>query len=213
MKTHSRLLFLAVFLLFESAANAQSEIQTVFGKGKSIGGYGALSNKFTTIGNSYANMTEVYGGVFINKSFMIGFGAGATTNYLAVPSEFSIDPNRRMSYEYGQVGLVTEYVRRSDKAIHVAFQLFTGTGFTMQYERPDWHRHDWNYDNYPNYDGDYNVFFVAEPGVQLEVNVFKWMRFSPGISYRASFGSSALGLSDSDLSKLSYNATFKFGKF
>jgi hypothetical protein len=105
---------------------------------------------------------------------------------------------------------MSEYVVASNKAVHVAFNLFTGGGFTFQYERDDWHDdHELDWDG--NRDEDW--FFVAEPGVQLEINVFKWMRFSPGISYRAVFNSNARGLSDNKLSDISYNATLKFGKF
>jgi hypothetical protein len=103
---------------------------------------------------------------------------------------------------------MNEYVVASNKAVHVAFNLFTGAGVTFQYEREDWHEdQDWDGDH------DEDWFFVVEPGVQLEVNLFKWMRFSPGISYRAVVDSDARGLSDSKLSNISYNATLKFGKF
>ena len=158
-------------------------------------------------------MVELYGGVFINKKFMIGLSGGGTTNFIPVPLQYSMDPLRRMSYQYGQAGLVTEYVMSSNKTLHVAFSLFAGSGFTMQYDRPEWTQESHDYESYDYYGGREDCFFVAEPGVQLEINVFKWMRFSPGVSYRASFGSSAVGLTDSDLSKVSYNATFKFGKF
>jgi hypothetical protein len=115
-----------------------------------------------------------------------------------------------MSYEYGQVGLVTEYVLGSNKTFHVAFNLFSGAGFTVQYERYGWNNDDFDFDQQ---DIDENWFFVAEPGVQLEINLLKWMRFSPGISYRAAFGSDAAGLSDNALSDITYSATLKFGKF
>jgi hypothetical protein len=213
MKTNFKLLVLAVTLLMGNAVNAQNEIKTVFGPSKSVGGYGAISNKFTYLGDSYANLIEAYGGVFINKRFMIGFGGAATTNFIPVPLQYSLNPMRNMSYQYSQAGLVTEYVMGSDKAFHLAFSLFAGSGFTMQYERPTWNHDTYDYDSYEYYGGGEDFFFVAEPGVQLEINVFKWMRFSPGVSYRAAFGSSAVGLTDTDLSKMSYNATFKFGKF
>lgn len=213
MKTHFKLLVLATAMFIGNTVSAQDEMKTIFGKSKSVGGYGAISNKFTYLGGSYANMVEAYGGVFINKRFMIGFGGAATSNFIPVPLEYSMDPMRNMSYQYGQAGLITEYVMGSDKAFHLAFSLFAGSGFTMQYERPEWNQYDYNYDNYEYFGGREDFFFVAEPGVQLEINVFKWMRFSPGVSYRASFGSNAVGLTDTDLSKVSYNATFKFGGF
>ncbi|HZB13064.1 MAG TPA: hypothetical protein VE467_08555 [Chryseolinea sp.] len=213
-----------VFAIFLSATTfaqendtkgRDSDIQTVFKGGtQSIRGYGAITNKFTYLGGEFANLVGAYGGVYINHQFMIGVGAAAMTNNLAVPLRYSVDPLRDMSYEYGQVGLMMEYVVGSNKAVHVAFSLFSGAGFTLQHERYDWHDHD--HDDDFDFDEDVkdeNWFFVAEPGVQVEVNVFKWMRFCPGISYRAAFESDGLGMKDSDISNVSYNATLKFGRF
>ena len=143
---------------------------------------------------------------------MIGAGAAAMTNNLSVPLEYSTSPLRDMSYEYGQVGLIMEFVPASNKAVHLAFSLFSGAGFTLQHERTDWDDHDNDFD-FDEDVKDENWFFVLEPGIQFEVNVFKWMRFSPGISYRAAFQSDGLGMRDSDISNVSYNATLKFGRF
>lgn len=87
-----------------------------------------------------------------------------------------------------------------------------GAGFTVQYIRNDPDDQYWNYepDNYPR---ETNFFFVSEPGVRIEMNIFKWMRFTPGISYRYAYGSNAEGMTDDDISGVSYNATLKFGKF
>lgn len=188
-------------------------VQTLFksGRKRASGGYGAITNKFTSIGGEYANLVGVYGGWYINHSLLIGAGAAALTNDIPVPLQHSTDLTKNLSYMYGQVGMVTEYVIASNKTFHIAFNLFSGAGFTTQYERHNWddedHGHEWDENS------DENWFFVAEPGVQLEINVFKWMRFSPGVSYRAAFGSDARGLGDSALSDISYNATLKFGKF
>src|SRR5688572_3729070 len=195
----------------------RNDIETVFNGGaRSVRGYGALTNKFSTLGGEYANLVCAYGGVFINHKLMIGIGGEALTNRLDVPLQHRADPLRDLNYEYGQFGLVTEYVLGSNKAFHIAFNLFSGAGFTLQHERNDWHDYDdddFDFDDDDNESLDENWFFVAEPGVQLEINVFKWMRFSPGISYRAAFGSDGLGMKDSDISNISYNATLKFGGF
>jgi hypothetical protein len=211
MKRQLRNLATAALVLIGSQAISQNgSVQTLF-KGKfQSGGYGALTNKFTTIGGKFANISGIYGGWYINHRIMIGAGAAAVTNNVRVPQQFSADPLRDMSYEYGQVGLVTEYVAGSDKPLHFVFHLFSGAGFTLQYQRYGWHNGNNDYDGEIH---DENWFFVAEPGVQLEINLFKWMRFSPGVSYRAAFGSDAIGLQDKDLSAFSYNATLKFGKF
>ena len=217
MKNNLTAISLIVFVLASTSLAAQndpvshdSEVQSLFRThGQNCGGYGALTNKFTYIDGHFANMVGVYGGWYVNHSFLLGISASALTNDLKVPLEYREDAFENLSYMYGQVGMMTEYVVASNKAVHVAFNLFTGAGFTFQYEREDWH------DDHDDWEGgrDEDWFFVAEPGVQLEINLFKWMRFSPGISYRAAFNSNARGLGDSKLSDISYNATLKFGKF
>ena len=209
MKRQLQTMVAVVLTVLSSTGFAQDgQVKTIFkGNLKSSGGYAALTNKFTNIRGEYANLAGFYGGWYLNHKVMVGIGASASTNNLRVPQQFSTDPNQNRTYQYGQFGLVTEYVMNSDKPIHLAFSLFGGAGFTLQYERTDWDHND-----YPK-SSDENWFVVAEPGVQLEINLFKWMRLSPGVSYRASFGSDGRGLKDSDLRGMSYNATVKFGKF
>ncbi len=198
-----------VLLLLVTQLRAQ-EIETLFKGHTSVTGYGAISNKFTNIRGEFANMSEIYGGVFINHHFLLGISGAATTNDIKVPTKYLADPTRDLSYEYAQFGLMTEYVFWSNRVVHFNVGLFSGGGMTLQYERD---YHDWDDEDDSDYDNDENFFFVLEPGIQAEVNIFRWMRFSPGISYRKAFGSDGLGMSDNDISDLSYNVTLKFGKF
>lgn len=206
-------IFIIAGLLFISTLATAQEVQTLFGSPRPSGGYAALSNKFTTIKGQYANLAEVYGGWFIKKRFLLGLGAAASTNNLEVPLQYSTEPLKKMSWQYGQLGLMTEYVFGSNRVVHVNLTLFSGGGFTVQYERKDWD--EWDDHDFDDGDTDHdeNFFYVLEPGAQLELNVFKWMRLSPGISYRKTFGSDGVGMRDSDLSDWSYNVSLKFGKF
>ncbi len=190
----------------------RSEIQTLFSRSpvRTSGGYGAISNKFTTINGSYANIVEMYGGWYINHRFLLGLSGSASTNNIPVPASFSAIPEADLSYEYGQFGLVTEYVFGSNRTFHLVFNMVTGAGFTVQYDRYRFREPSGRSDHMAM---DENWFFVAEPGVQVEMNLFRWMRLSPGYSYRYVAGSDAAGLSDSDLSGNSFNITLKFGKF
>jgi hypothetical protein len=201
-------LVICLFSIIAVSATIAQDIQTVFGKSRSTGGYVALSNKFTAIGNSYANIPEVYAGVFINQRWLVGFGVAASTNDIRVPVEYSVSPTQPMTYQYGQAGMKFEYVMASRKAAHVVFNVFGGAGFTAQYNR-----YGWPYDYYHPNTFDENWFYVIEPGAQLEMNLFRWMRLSPGVSYRHVNGSSAQGLSDGDLSNWSYSVTLKIGGF
>jgi hypothetical protein len=213
MKTRLAFAFILFSATITTAVGQDYAISTLLGRNgpRASGGYGAISNKFTTINGHQANLAEVYGGWYVNHRFLLGLGFAALTNDIPVAPEFSALPGTSLSYEYGQAGLMTEYVIGSGKAIHVSFQLFSGAGFTVQYLRHPVEHNYWD-DGY-NQTYDENWFFVAEPGVKLEMNIFRWMRFSPGVSYRAAFNSSSKELSDDALSDISYNLTLKFGKF
>jgi hypothetical protein len=189
-------------------------INTIFNNNgsRASGGYVAVTNKFTSINGNFANMVELYGGWYIGHRFLLGIGGASTTNYIPVALEHRMNPNLRMSYEYVQAGMMTEYVISSDRAIHVAFQLFGGGGLTVQYERPNLEDDDfWN--DMEVYDHDTNIFAVAEPGVKVEVNIFRWLRFCPGVSYRLVYGSSARGITNASLENTSLNMSLKIGKF
>jgi hypothetical protein len=208
MTIKSMLVAMALLTLGNLSLQAQQN-QTIFKSNgiRKSGGYGAISNKFTRINGQFANINEVYGGWYVNRSFLIGIAGGATTNRIAVPDANKIWNGERMTYQYGQFGLMTEYVVGSTKKVHFAVNLLTGAGFILQYDRGD-------YDNWEDYDSrNPNFFFLMEPGAQVELNLTNWMRFSPGVSYRRAFGSNSKGLSDEDLSGVSANITFKFGRF
>jgi len=190
---------------------SQSDIQTVFkGSRPHVTGYGVISNKFTNIDGKYMNLSEVYGGVYLNRRVLLGIGGAASTNNLPVPQQYASVEGRQLSYEYVQFGMYSEYVFGSNKTIHPVAHLFAGPGLTVQYDRNQWDEFDKIEQKNKH---DVNWFMVAEPGVQIEINVFRWMRFSPGVSYRMAFGNDAAGLSDSKLSGMSFNASMKFGRF
>jgi hypothetical protein len=203
-----------LFFLVAALNSYAQDNQTIFqstGIHRS-GGYAALSNKFTKINGHFANMPEIYGGWFINRRFMIGLEAAGTTNYIPVALADQNYPGNKMTYQYGQAGLMTEYVVASTRRVHFNVNLMTGTGFSLQYDRRDFDDWDFDWDDRHG-DDDPRFFFVMEPGVQVELNLLKWMRFSPGVSYRKAFNAKGNGLTDGDLSNISYNLTLKFGVF
>ena len=82
----------------------------------------------------------------------------------------------------------------------------------MQYEKPNIDDDDY-WDRVEDYDHDETFFTVAEPGVKVEVNIFRWLRFTPGISYRLIYGNPGQGLTRASLENTSVNMTLKIGKF
>ncbi|MDZ7646633.1 MAG: hypothetical protein U5K54_05310 [Cytophagales bacterium] len=112
------------------------------------GGHGALSNKFTTIQGQYANLSEVYGGVFLNRRWMVGLEFAGSTNDIQVPEEYSLNQVTPMTYQYGQGGLMIERVFGSNQTFHFVFNLFTGAGFTLQYDRNSVYDYRYDYETH-----------------------------------------------------------------
>jgi hypothetical protein len=212
-----RIIFTVLMLIVGSFVASAQEIETIFKRNSDsptrITGYGAIQNSFTTIRGDFANLTGLYGGAYFNSKFFLGIGASTMSSNSPVPAKYSVNPLERMSYQYGQFGLKTEYVVASNKPVHIAFGLFSGAGFTLQYDRFDWDDDDFFDDFDDLYEHDTDWFFVVEPAVQVELNLMRWLRLAPGVSYRTTIGSDGLGLGDRELSNLSYNITLKIGKF
>lgn len=214
MKNLIKFTLLWLTMVGTAVCNAQ-EIHTLLDSNtfKSSGGYGAIANKFTRIGGSFANLSGIYGGWYVNHKIMLGVAGYAVNNDVPVPAKYSAIPGKRMSYEYGQFGFMGEYVLKSDRLMHLTFQLFAGTGFNTQYKRYEIDNDE--DDDFEDSHRRADWYIVTEPGVNVELNILKWMRFCPGVSYRLAMGSKdpINGLKPSDISGASLNAALKFGKF
>jgi uncharacterized membrane-anchored protein len=58
-----------------------------------------------------------------------------------------------------------------------------------------------------------SVFFVIEPGIEVEVNVTKNFRLGAGVTYRYISGTQLENLADEELSGTTGMISFRFGRF
>ncbi|MFQ6114725.1 MAG: hypothetical protein ACE5NG_11715, partial [bacterium] len=127
-----------------------------------------------------------------------GGGYGLVTNIEANKVSFS----QAAFLNLGYGGVVLEYIPESNKLIHFSFNTLIGAGGVNYRDR--------NFNiNFAQWD----TFFVAEPGVNLILNVTRHFRLGLGASFRFIDGVDLEGLSDSDVSGASASVLFKFGKF
>ena len=170
------------------------------------GGYGAFVTKVTTINGEGAVLMGGRGGWIINHVFAIGGGGYGLVNNI---HSKNIGPwgERFVSLGYG--GLDLEAIVNSDDIVHFSVHTLIGAGGVGF--RNDW-IDGWN-NNYNNYDRHTNGFFVAEPGINLDLNITPWFRASAGASYRYIVGATSDASTNADLSGPSGMLTFRFGKF
>ena len=76
----------------------------------------------------------------------------------------------------------------------------------------DWDEDDWECDD-DTYTLDTDGFFVVEPGVRAEINLFKFMRLNAGVSYRYAAGLDLIYTPGNLLNNFTGTVGLKFGKF
>ncbi len=222
MKKSLTLVLLALMIQISFAQereeqNENDDIQTIFSDRnlKFTGGFIAPEIKVGNMNDDNGIFVGGRMGAIFNDRFSIGLGGYGLTTKSSFNYDFAVvgpEPIRNVRIGMGYGGLALEYAFFSKKAIHFTVPVLVGAGGFVFYEGTD------NYwDEFNEYES--TAAFFLEPGINLELNLFKHFRFNMGASYRLVQGTSLdenrLGaiISDDDLSDFTVNASLKFGFF
>lgn len=211
MKKLAILLVLAMVATFAHAQDDYNndQIQTIFSKRKSNGGYGAFTIGYSQIDGKDALITGGRGAFIFDHSFAIGFAGYGFVNNLDYHSFLENQP-RDFTLAGGYGGIFIEPIIEGKRPVHLSFPILFGMGGAALVE---------NYDIYntnhfdPFYDLDHDIFFVVEPAVELEFNLARFFRTAASVSYRYTSKIDLQGTSEDVLRGLNFGLTFKFGKF
>lgn len=186
--------------------DGQPQYQTVFGNNKRIrhGGYGALTIGGGQIDNSAALFTGIRAGWVIDHRLTLGIAGTAFANNLYVDLYDGIIESG-LTGGYG--GMLIEFIVAPFSPIHISIPVVVGVGGIA-----------WIEDYYPNHYYqpriiDEDVFFMVEPGLELEMNLVRFMRLGAGVTYRHSSELQMQQVDKEALRGLGFNFTLKFGKF
>lgn len=172
------------------------------------GGYGGPVFKYTQIGpnNTDAFLAGGQGGWIIDHKFIIGGGGYGLASkvtadwydlrtYVGEPEPYVLD--------FGYGGLLLGFISNSDDLVHYELFSILGAGGVD-------YRVDGDYNNDTS-TGD--ALFVAEPGINVMLNVADFFRVGVGATYRFVQGVDLPELVNDDLSGFSAQIIFKFGAF
>jgi len=174
-------------------------------KGADFSGYGAITTRYSKIGDANACLVGGRGGLIINDNVVIGL-AGMGLTYPtdredAAGQDYSGLLNK-MAFGYG--GFLAEYYfNPKDLIVFSAGTLIGGGGLSF-YE-------DKNSNDENNDKGD--KFFVVEPEVNVFVNITRFCRIGAGASYRYVSGITSDEFSDKDFRGPSAKVMAQFGWF
>ncbi|MEZ4888971.1 MAG: hypothetical protein R3E32_29865 [Chitinophagales bacterium] len=190
-----------------SKTETQPEMETLLKRGTAFGGFGALSSKIADVNGQTALLTGGQLAVVLNHSLNIGLaGYGLVTD---VNSNYIDIAGREYFYEMGYGGLLVEPVVHSNKLVHLSFPIILGGGWVGVTDERFYERgFDYDHDVVES-----DVFWVVEPSVNLEVNIWKIARIGFGLGYRYIGDTEFTNTTDADMSGVSGNITFKLGWF
>jgi hypothetical protein len=213
MKTLGTLLT-ALALPFTLFAQDDESAQTLFGRDKgTTGWYIEFPNSYGQFDNSPLVAPGFGFGVIADNQLAIGFRAQGLTRG---DDELFFDyayGGEGAYMEGGYAGLLVEPKLSGRQPFHLTFpMLFAigGASYTSSALFPEWDEDELDYHRKVL---DTDAFLVFEPGVQMEVNVFRFMRFAVGASYRCTKGVEFSDVSSTILNGMNFTTSLKFGKF
>lgn len=169
------------------------------------GGFVSLSSHAFEINHQIgyglgAEVAAVFG-----RKFNLGFSAYGLITDVETPEIGTADQDHYYEMAYG--GLFIEPMIKSKWPIHLTFPITLGAGGVAavqdRFYEPYW--------DTPNA-YDYDLFLIAQGGINLELNIFSYMRLAGGVNYR---NSSPFYFDDQklDLDGLGANISLKLGWF
>ena len=187
-----------------------NEIKSILGQEKEMTGFGNIDFRVGEVVDQQALLIGAYGGVLINKYFMLGvagYGLATESKFQGFNPE-SNEP-RELDLYGGYAGMLMGIKVASREIIHLSVPMIIGAG---QIDVSDN-----NYFDLANEDNDYvlesSSFFVFEPSALLEINISHHFRLGFGAGYRMIKGTSLDNLKDEDLSGFTGVVSFQVGKF
>jgi hypothetical protein len=184
-------LLLLVFLFASGLAFSQQE-ETLFGNnGLPFSGiWGGWSNTFSSIKSENVYFTGGYGALEFGRRFYIGYAGERLVN----DSDFDAFETQEFDMNYG--GLLLGYAHLSHKVVHPRFSMLLGRG-KIEYVDDEGSVSD--------------PFFTVQPGLGLELNIFKWVKLGLNGGYRFVMDVETERVSDRDLSSVFGSVSLNFG--
>ncbi len=182
------------------------EFRTLLGPDHHNGFYGAFSIGYTEIENRQA---VTFGGRLewiTGHSLGLGFGGTGFIN----ENHFEPSLNRNVFLTGGYGGVYLEPIVLPNSPVHIAFPILLGAGGISYITE------NMNFDH--NMVEDSEAFLLAEPAVELELNLTRNFRLAIGTSYRFTtpFDIGVTGspaINSKALQGFTCMMTFKFGRF
>lgn len=186
------------------------EIKSLLSKGNDLNGFGGADLRVGDFIGERALIVGAYGGLLINRRYLFGVaGYGLVTNLEfegIVPGQ--TEP-KMLNLHGGYGGIIFGPSIAPKELIHVSIPIFFGAG---AFEVVDKNFFANNLAD-AEFTVENTVFFVVEPGLELEFNISNYFRLGFGASYRYITGTELINISDDDVTGFAGMVSLRFGRF
>ena len=186
------------------------EVKSLLSRNNDLNAFGALDLKVGDFVSERALLVGAYGGFIINRRYLFGIaGYGLVTNLEfegTVPGQ--TEP-KNLNLHGGYGGILIGGTIAPRELIHISFPLVLGAG-SLEVVDKDF------FTNNPadsEFTIENSVFFIAEPGIEIEFNITKYFRLGAGATYRYISGLELENVKDADVSGTTAIISFRFGRF
>lgn len=195
-------------LMSYAQVDQRNEIQTLFSEQKSLGFYGAFTLGYSQINNQDALVSGGRFALVFNHNTAVGLAGYGFVNNLDGYKWYNDDV---LSYSLagGYGGIFIEPIVSGLRPVHVAFPVIFGLGGIGQIRNHYSGPWDSPFHDIPETD----LFFIVEPGVELEFNLARFFRTAASLSYRFTSNVELVGIDPEVMRGFMFGLTFKFGKF
>lgn len=207
------LLLLGIFVasaraqkIIEIDGKPDQHINTLFKKEKRDGFYWAYATGYSPINANHGLVFSARGGWIMDHWFAFGFtGTGFINNFdqLELYDYRQAAQSDLFSLAGGYGGLFIEPIAFPLKAVHVSFPVVFGAGGLSKIN-------NYVYDDYLE---NTDLFYLIEPGVELEVNFTRWLRFALYGTWRFASDIQLENVSSNALENYTVGAIIKVGLF
>lgn len=186
------------------------EIKSLLSKGNDLNGFGGLDIRVGDFKEERGLIVGAYGGLIINRRYLFGLaGYGLVTNLEfqgTVPGQVA---PKTLNLHGGYGGILIGASIAPKELIHLSFPLILGAGSFEVVDK------NFFTNNLPDseFTIENTIFFVVEPGIEIELNISNYFRLGFGATYRYITGTELANLNDEDVSGAAGMISLRFGRF
>ncbi len=188
----------------------KEEIKSLLSRGNDLNGFGGSDLRIGDFKGERGLLAGAYGGLIINRRYLFGVaGYGMVTKIEfdgTVPGQE--DP-KSLNLHGGYGGVLIGASIAPKEVIHVTIPVILGAGAFEVVDK--------NFFTNNLADSEFtienSVFFVLEPGIEVEFNISNHFRLGFGASYRYITGTELVNVDDEDVTGTAGMISFRFGRF